>query len=392
METKLLDCTKLECPMPVIKAKQELEKDGEMLLDVIVDNEIAVQNLTKLANSMGYKSSSKKQDENFCVSIEKTINTSLNQDKSNLKFVEERQTILIKTSFLGIGDDSLGSTLMKGFIFTLTQSKPLPKKVMFLNSGVKLTTENEETVKNLQILEKEGTEIVSCGTCLDFYNLKDKLKVYGGGFRQDIFYQNDTKKEDDIIRLLYVGKISSSKGIFELVQTFPKLNEKYENLEFNIVGNCNEEQMEELTKLSKNATNMHIYSTMPQNKLADLMRSMDIFVLPSYYEGLGLVNIEALACGMRVVTTPIEGLIYLLGDTINNYGLIKYVKLPRLYDVDKAFEEDKPQFIEDLVKEISSQIESIKRKETVSEEIMNMIKEHSWEGIVHKVDSDIKRL
>lgn len=186
METKLLDCTKLECPMPVIKAKQELEKDGEMLLDVIVDNEIAVQNLTKLANSMGYKSSSKKQDENFCVSIEKTINTSLNQDKSNLKFVEERQTILIKTSFLGVGDDSLGSTLMKGFIFTLTQSKPLPKKVMFLNSGVKLTTENEETVKNLQILEKEGTEIVSCGTCLDFYNLKDKLKVGSVGNMYDI--------------------------------------------------------------------------------------------------------------------------------------------------------------------------------------------------------------
>lgn len=186
METKLLDCTKLECPMPVIKAKQELEKDGEMLLDVIVDNEIAVQNLTKLANSMGYKSSSKKQDENFCVNIEKNANTSLNQDKSNLKIVEERQTILIETSFLGVGDDSLGSTLMKGFIFTLTQSKPLPKKVMFLNSGVKLTTENEETVKNLQILEKEGTEIVSCGTCLDFYNLKDKLKVGSVGNMYDI--------------------------------------------------------------------------------------------------------------------------------------------------------------------------------------------------------------
>ena len=186
METKLLDCTKLECPMPVIKAKQELEKEGEMLLDVIVDNEIAVQNLTKLANSMGYKSSSKKQDENFCVNIKKNANTSLNQDKSNLKIVEERQTILIKTSFLGVGDDSLGSTLMKGFIFTLTQSKPLPKKVMFLNSGVKLTTENEETVKNLKILEKEGTDIVSCGTCLDFYNLKDKLKVGSVGNMYDI--------------------------------------------------------------------------------------------------------------------------------------------------------------------------------------------------------------
>lgn len=274
------------------------------------------------------------------------------------------------------------------------------KKVITLSHS----TDVRQLMKNPWILEKYMPHIKEVDECIcvslnDADSIvnkigidKDKLKVYGGGFRQDIFYQNDTKKEDDIIRLLYVGKISSSKGIFELVQTFPKLNEKYENLEFNIVGNCNEEQMEELTKLSKNATNMHIHSTMPQNKLADLMRSMDIFVLPSYYEGLGLVNIEALACGMRVVTTPIEGLIYLLGDTINNSGLIKYVKLPRLYDVDKAVEEDKPQFIEDLVKEISSQIESIKRKETVSEEIMNMIKEHSWEGIVHKVDSDIKRL
>ena len=75
---------------------------------------------------------------------------------------------------------------MKAFIFTLTQSKPLPKKVMFLNSGVKLTTENEETIKNLQVLENEGTEIVSCGTCLDFYNLKDKLKVGSVGNMYDI--------------------------------------------------------------------------------------------------------------------------------------------------------------------------------------------------------------
>lgn len=172
--------------MPVIKAKQELEKDGEILLDVLVDNEIAVQNLTKLANSMGFKSSSKTQGDNFVVSIEKTSTTSSNQVRNDVKIADTRQTVLIKSCFLGVGDDALGSTLMKGFIFALTQSKPLPKKVMFLNSGVKLTTENEETVKNLQILEKEGTEIVSCGTCLDFYNLKDKLKVGSVGNMYDI--------------------------------------------------------------------------------------------------------------------------------------------------------------------------------------------------------------
>jgi selenium metabolism protein yedF len=186
MESKLLDCTKLECPMPVIKAKQELEKDGEVLLDVIVDNEIAVQNLTKLANSMGFKSASKTQGANFVVSIEKTSISSINQVADEVTIAQTRQTVLIKSCFLGVGDEALGSTLMKAFIFTLSQSKPLPKKVMFLNSGVKLTTENEETVKNLQVLEKEGTEIVSCGTCLDFYNLKDKLQVGSVGNMYDI--------------------------------------------------------------------------------------------------------------------------------------------------------------------------------------------------------------
>ena len=186
MESKLLDCTKLECPMPVIKAKQVLEKDGEVLLDVIVDNEIAVQNLTKLANSMGFKSSSKTQGANFVVSIEKTSISSINQVADEVTVAQTRQTVLIKSCFLGVGDEALGSTLMKAFIFTLSQSKPLPKKVMFLNSGVKLTTENEETVKNLQALEKEGTEIVSCGTCLDFYNLKDKLQVGSVGNMYDI--------------------------------------------------------------------------------------------------------------------------------------------------------------------------------------------------------------
>ena len=186
MKSKLLDCTKLECPMPVIKAKQELEKDGEMLLEVLVDNEIAVQNLTKLATSMGFKSSSKTQGDSFTVSIEKTSTPSFNQAANDVIMADARQTVLIKSCFLGVGDEALGNTLMKAFIFTLTQSKPLPKKVMFLNSGVKLTTENEETVKNLQVLENEGTEVVSCGTCLDFYNLKDKLKVGSVGNMYDI--------------------------------------------------------------------------------------------------------------------------------------------------------------------------------------------------------------
>ena len=152
------------------------------------------------------------------------------------------------------------------------------KKVITLSHS----TDVRQLMKNPWILEKYMPHIKEADECIcvslnDADSIVNKigidkvrLKVYGGGFRQDIFYQSDTKKEDDIIRLLYVGKISASKGIYELVQAFPRLNEKYEGLEFHIVGNCDKEQKEELLKLSEYVGNMHIHSTMPQNKLADM--------------------------------------------------------------------------------------------------------------------------
>lgn len=184
MENKRLDCTNLDCPMPVIKAKQFLEENENIILDVIVDNNVAVQNLEKLAKSLSLKSKSSKDGNNFVVSIEKK--ETIQNDENKMIVTQENQTILIRTNILGYGNDDLGATLMKGFIFTLTQSKPFPKKVMFLNSGVKLTSENEETIKNLKVLEENGVEIVSCGACLDFYNLKESVKVGSIGNMYDI--------------------------------------------------------------------------------------------------------------------------------------------------------------------------------------------------------------
>ena len=184
MENKRLDCTNLDCPMPVIKAKQFLEENENIVLDVIVDNNVAVQNLEKLAKSLSLKSKSSKDGNNFVVSIEKK--ETIQNDENKMVVTQENQTILIRTNILGYGNDDLGATLMKGFIFTLTQLKPFPKKVMFLNSGVKLTSENEETIKNLKVLEENGVEIVSCGACLDFYNLKESVKVGSIGNMYDI--------------------------------------------------------------------------------------------------------------------------------------------------------------------------------------------------------------
>ena len=89
----------------------------------------------------------------------------------------EDKCIFISSNKMGNGNDELGEVLMKGFIYTLTESKPYPKSILLVNSGVKLSTENHDTIGNLKILEEAGVEILSCGTCLDYYGLKESLKV-----------------------------------------------------------------------------------------------------------------------------------------------------------------------------------------------------------------------
>ena len=174
-----LDCTGLECPMPVVKAKNMLEENENITLDVIVDNETAKENVSKLANSMNLSYTAKDDAGKFIITIVKNSSVKVEEHKKGM-------VLLVKTQYLGSGDDELGAILMKSFVFSLTQSKPYPSKVIFVNSGVKLTTQNEEVIKNLKVLENEGVEIISCGTCLDFYGLKEELKVGTVGNMYDI--------------------------------------------------------------------------------------------------------------------------------------------------------------------------------------------------------------
>ena len=78
---------------------------------------------------------------------------------------------------MGSGNDELGNVLIKGFIYTLTETKPYPKSILLVNGGVRLSADNEATIENLKILEEAGVEILSCGTCLDYYGLKENLQV-----------------------------------------------------------------------------------------------------------------------------------------------------------------------------------------------------------------------
>lgn len=167
-----LDCRGLACPQPVINTKKALDKLTEGVLIVKVDNAVAKENVSKFAVSQGCGLSIEQQGQDFSISITKGKLTD-NEDSA----LKAATVILFSQNMLGHGSEELGSVLIKSFMFTLTQSDRLPKTLLFINSGVKLTVAGSPVLEHLQVLAEQGVEILSCGTCLDFYNLKEKLAV-----------------------------------------------------------------------------------------------------------------------------------------------------------------------------------------------------------------------
>lgn len=170
-----IDARGLACPKPVINTKKELDKLENGVIRVTVDNTMAKENIIKLSKSSNCESSVLREEEDLIVvEITKGENVKIEEDT---KVDLDNKCIFISSDKMGQGNDELGEVLIKGYIYTLTETKPYPKHIVFVNSGVKLTTVNEATVENLKILEDNGVEILSCGTCLDYYNLKESLQV-----------------------------------------------------------------------------------------------------------------------------------------------------------------------------------------------------------------------
>ena len=168
-----IDARGLACPKPVINTKKELDNIEQGIVIVTVDNDVAKQNILKLSSSLNCESRVIKEEKDLIsIEIKKGENVIIEEKKQEEL---EDKCIFISSNKMGNGNDELGEVLMKGFIYTLTESKPYPKSILLVNSGVKLSTENYDTIGNLKILEEAGVEILSCGTCLDYYGLKESL-------------------------------------------------------------------------------------------------------------------------------------------------------------------------------------------------------------------------
>lgn len=163
------------CPIPVIMTKNALKEITEGSIEVSIDNKISKENIEKFSKEMGFSFTTREENGIFFIQINKTINeTSSNSSTSN----DENNTIIVIASDkMGDGETALGETLMKGFIYTLTEMESLPKAILFYNKGVFLTASNETTIKDLRILKERGVEILSCGACLNFYHLENNIAV-----------------------------------------------------------------------------------------------------------------------------------------------------------------------------------------------------------------------
>jgi selenium metabolism protein YedF len=184
-----VDCKGLECPKPVIKTKEALEKTPEGVIVTIVDNEIARDNVLRLADSMHLKAEVREVEGDYQISIDKTACTECKEADAiiNAQNFSDEYVILVRSNTLGHGSDELGEMLIKSFFFTVANYDNAPKKIVFLNGGVKLTCKDSPVLESLQSLIDKKTEIISCGTCLDYYNLKDNLAVGRIGNMYDIF-------------------------------------------------------------------------------------------------------------------------------------------------------------------------------------------------------------
>ena len=171
---KIIDCIGLSCPQPVIMTKKALDESPEALL-VIVDNVVSKENVTKFAIASGYGVSVEADGMNFRIRLVKKTSPALPQ-----QYVEEGNhppVYLITKDTLGSGSEELGAILMKSFFTSLQETNPLPKALLFLNAGVQLTVADSPVLQALRTLAAKNVAILSCGTCLDYYHLKEKLAV-----------------------------------------------------------------------------------------------------------------------------------------------------------------------------------------------------------------------
>ena len=171
---KQIDCRNWQCPQPVIEVRRAMLAEPQRTLEVLLVDDVAYKNISRLAKNSGY-SIGEKSGEDF---TRLTLTpTQLVAQATDTQPISGSTVLVCASDKMGEGDEELGRLLLKNFLITLLDTTEIPDCIYFVNSGVKLVCTGEETVEILEKLTCRGIEIASCGLCLEYYKLKERLQV-----------------------------------------------------------------------------------------------------------------------------------------------------------------------------------------------------------------------
>ncbi|MCU0821910.1 MAG: sulfurtransferase-like selenium metabolism protein YedF [Spirochaetes bacterium] len=180
--SEIIDARGLSCPQPVILAKKGVEKHGDVI--VIVDNTAALENVKRMGGNSGCEVSVENPgDGTFKIHLRGTPGEKADKEKESISCdwgsssSSVPAVIVLAGDKMGKGNDELGTVLMKAFIHTLVDAGNTPETIILYNTGVNLAVKGSDTVDDLNKLEEAGAKILVCGTCANFFNIKDKLSA-----------------------------------------------------------------------------------------------------------------------------------------------------------------------------------------------------------------------
>ena len=226
----------------------------------------------------------------------------------------------------------------------------------------------------------------------DIYGIpSERIAMIGAGYREDIFCRNDadTCLTERTIQIAYAGKISRPKGVPWLIEALHHIEipEGY-RVVVKLAGSSGDAEVDTIPRcVSRSDCQLEFTGALPQEELAAVLRTSQIFVLPSFFEGLPLVILEAMACGCRIVMTDLPGLDSWLSPSLEENGFVERVKLPRLIRVDQPEPSDLPEYVKNLSDAITRQLyRCTEAAPDWNACVLPCIQPMGWEGVFRKIE------
>ncbi len=176
--TTVVDARGLACPQPVILTRQAMQ-DGADRVTTLVDGESAVINVSRMAEKAGWQVNVIEQEGEFRIEMQRGDDAPREEAREAVPSgaVGGPLVLVVSADVMGRGNDDLGGILIRGFFHTLGEVQPRPQTIIFFNTGVRLVCEGSPVLDDLRALEAEGVDLLACGTCLGYFELKEKLAV-----------------------------------------------------------------------------------------------------------------------------------------------------------------------------------------------------------------------